>query len=557
MPAPEETRQLLAIMVADIAGYSRMMAADEDGTFARLKGLQQQVIAPVVERNRGAVVKWTGDGFIAGFASAVDAVRAAIEVQEGARAADRAEPAGQQQRLRIGLTVGDVITVPGDIYGEAVNIAARLQALASEGGITASQMVRDTVRGRADVVFTDKGLVEVRNIPEPVRLFEVRANGPELRAERPAGAELPLIDDGMAGDSRRGAKVVAIVSTIVLAAFGGYFGFRHLTRPVPPAPKPPVKDIAQTPAEGQKKTLETPASGPVPPAVQTDASAAFRAALATRLGVVAPVLSAAQREALAAEYAADAPGKALAVSPATGRTWRVAGRPSGQIAITEALEGCEIVSGTACGAVATNDRFDGGGPNGLLNLRNMPRVAYSGQFDPEKVPTGDFRAQELAHRYPGVIGPKALALHPSGYLQGHSGDPTQAEAERAALAACNAARKGSEVPCQLYAAGDFVVLAQRISEAPAPDTPAIQLDGHWRGRLQDGRPVLVTVLGGRATQFTLADLAQPITKSSLTGRGGSFGDRRYGVRMALEGANDMGIELNAPDGAVNGTLRRQ
>jgi len=120
-----EQRRLLAVLVADIVGYSRLMAENEADTFYRVKDLQSSLITPTTERNHGRVVKWTGDGFIGTFDSAVDAVRAAIELQSSVDAAGASSPDDRRIRFRIGINTGNVIIVPGDVYGDTVNVAAR------------------------------------------------------------------------------------------------------------------------------------------------------------------------------------------------------------------------------------------------------------------------------------------------------------------------------------------------------------------------------------------------------------------------------------------------
>ena len=120
-----EQRRLLAVLVADIVGYSRLMAENEADTFYRVKDFQSSLITPTTQRNHGRVVKWTGDGFSGTFDSAVDAVRAAIEIQSGAAATGASAADDRRIRFRIGINTGDVITVPGDVYGDTVNVAAR------------------------------------------------------------------------------------------------------------------------------------------------------------------------------------------------------------------------------------------------------------------------------------------------------------------------------------------------------------------------------------------------------------------------------------------------
>ena len=169
-----EQRRLLAVLVADIVGYSRLMAENEADTFYRVKDFQSSLITPTTQRNHGRVVKWTGDGFIGTFDSAVDAVRAAIEIQSGVAAAGASAADDRRIRFRIGINTGDVITVPGDVYGDTVNVAARLEALAEPGGICISTGVRDAVRGKFSLEFENRGELNVKNIPDPVGTFNVR-----------------------------------------------------------------------------------------------------------------------------------------------------------------------------------------------------------------------------------------------------------------------------------------------------------------------------------------------------------------------------------------------
>ena len=168
-----EQRRLLAVLVADIVGYSRLMAENEADTFYRVKDFQASLITPTTQRNHGRIVKWSGDGFIGTFDSAVDAVRAAIEIQSGAAAAGASAADDHRIRFRIGINTGDVITVPGDVYGDTVNVAARLEALAEPGGICISTGVRDAVRGKFSLEFENRGELNVKNIPDPVGTFNV------------------------------------------------------------------------------------------------------------------------------------------------------------------------------------------------------------------------------------------------------------------------------------------------------------------------------------------------------------------------------------------------
>src|SRR5215467_93949 len=158
------TRKLAAILAADVAGYSRLMGADEEGTLERLKAHRRELIDPKIAEHQGRIVKTTGDGVLAEFASALKAVRCAIEVQLGM--VDRNADVPQEHRIefRIGINLGDVILDEGDIYGDGVNIAARLEALAAPGEICVSRVVRDQVRDKLDISFENSGEQRVKNI---------------------------------------------------------------------------------------------------------------------------------------------------------------------------------------------------------------------------------------------------------------------------------------------------------------------------------------------------------------------------------------------------------
>jgi adenylate cyclase len=167
-------RRLTAILAADTAGYSRLMGTDEEGTHRRLQAHLRELIDPKITEYRGRVVKNTGDGFLAEFASVVDAVRCAVEVQRGM--AERNATTSPEERIefRVGINLGDVIAEGGDIFGDGVNIAARLEALAEPGGICVSRVVRDQVRDKLDYAFEDMGEQQVKNISRPVRVYRVR-----------------------------------------------------------------------------------------------------------------------------------------------------------------------------------------------------------------------------------------------------------------------------------------------------------------------------------------------------------------------------------------------
>ena len=177
------TRRLAAILAADVAGYSRLMGADEEGTHERLKAHRRELVEPKIGAHSGRIVKTTGDGILAEFASVVDAVRCAAEWQRGMIDREAGVSEDRRIRFRIGINLGDVIVEDGDIFGDGVNVAARLEALAEPGGICISRIVRDQIRDRLAYAFEDLGEQSVKNIARPVRVYALR---PEAIADLPA-----------------------------------------------------------------------------------------------------------------------------------------------------------------------------------------------------------------------------------------------------------------------------------------------------------------------------------------------------------------------------------
>jgi adenylate cyclase len=170
-----QTRRLAAILAADVAGYSRLMGADEEGTLERLKALRRELVDPKIAEHRGRIVKTTGDGVLVEFASVVDAVRCAVEVQQAMPERNTDVAADNRIELRIGINLGDVIVEGDDLYGDGVNIAARIEALADAGGVFVSNTVHDQVRDRLPFVFEDLGEQQVKNIARPVRVYSLSA----------------------------------------------------------------------------------------------------------------------------------------------------------------------------------------------------------------------------------------------------------------------------------------------------------------------------------------------------------------------------------------------
>jgi len=190
-----QTRRLAAILAADVAGYSRLMGADEEGTLERLKALRSELVDPKIAEHHGRLVKTTGDGLLVEFASVVDAVRCAVAVQQAMPERNAGVAPDSRIELRIGINLGDVIVEGDDLYGDGVNIAARIEALADAGGVFVSNTVHDHVRDRLPFVFEDLGEQQVKNIAQPVRVYRVRdANSAGKSPAPPPPPVLPLPD---------------------------------------------------------------------------------------------------------------------------------------------------------------------------------------------------------------------------------------------------------------------------------------------------------------------------------------------------------------------------
>jgi adenylate cyclase len=215
-------RRLAAILAGDIAGYSRLMGADEEGTLSRLNAHRREFMDPKVAEHRGRIVKRTGDGVLIEFASAVDAARCAVEIQHGMAERNASVPQDKRIEFRIGVHVGDVMIEDGDIFGDGVNIAARLEGIAQPGGICISDDAYRQVRGKLDANFQDAGEQELKNIARPVRVYRVQLNGATLTArtplpipDKPSIAVLPF--DNLSAEPDQGYLADGFVEAITAA----------------------------------------------------------------------------------------------------------------------------------------------------------------------------------------------------------------------------------------------------------------------------------------------------------------------------------------------------
>ena len=219
-------RRLAAILAADVAGYSRLIEADEEGTLGRLKALRAEIIDPKITHHKGRIVKTTGDGLLVEFASVVDAVRCAAEMQTALAESNAPLPQDRRIEFRIGVHQGDIVVEDGDIFGDGVNVAARLEGLAEPGGICVSARVQEDAAGRLDLAFEDIGEQSLKNIARPVRVYWVR---PESPHPNPPGSEsrAPLRPSGGRGRGPRSGRVRWVAPRTGTSA--------PLTLPSPPA----------------------------------------------------------------------------------------------------------------------------------------------------------------------------------------------------------------------------------------------------------------------------------------------------------------------------------
>src|ERR1700674_3577491 len=184
-------RKLAAIMAADLANYSRLMGENEEGTHAALKACRGELVEPRVAEHRGRIVKTTGDGLLIAFDSVLDAVRCAVAIQEAMSARNAAVPEAERMVFRVGINVGDVIVDGDDIYGDGVNVAARLEGQADPGGIFVSARVQEDTVGRLEIGFEDLGERELKNIERPVRIFRLLLDPAAAATHKTAGRRLP------------------------------------------------------------------------------------------------------------------------------------------------------------------------------------------------------------------------------------------------------------------------------------------------------------------------------------------------------------------------------
>ncbi|HTW51192.1 MAG TPA: adenylate/guanylate cyclase domain-containing protein [Stellaceae bacterium] len=492
-----EQRRLLAVLVADIVAYARLMEENEDDTFFRLKEINSTIISPSAVRNHGQIVKWTGNGFISVFQSAVDAVRAAIEIQSAVAAVGANSEPDRQIRLRVGISAGDVIIVPGNVFGDTVNAASRLQSLAAPGSVCISRAIRDAVRGKFTIEYEDRTEADLKTGTEGAGAFRVvfdpiawTMNQPKA-APKKASRRWPAYTLG-------GAAAVALIAAAAVSFKPNPHRVEAAAASPPAASSPATNAVPSaavsaedldfapartvgTPTENSANTSSALSAAPTTPssseatqaAPATSPPVASSGGLNVALGSALPALDAGESAEVVRAYQAAATHKAQAVSLQPPGLWRSANRPTADDAATSALEDCQVYYGSPCALLAIDDKTLPVPPDGKWSVHDMPRVRYTGDFDPAQIPgtESETRTRSDILGYKPKLGPKAVAFQPTG---GKVFVVTRAENQRAAeetaLRYCDddPLRGLKDGPCLLYAVGNQTVLTRRSTVPLSP-----------------------------------------------------------------------------------------
>lgn len=335
-------RKIAAIFAADIAGYSRLVAEDEEETLRRLASYRS-VVDDFVAKANGRIFNTAGDAVLAEFPSAVDAVRCAIDIQESLRTRNMAYPPSRQMSFRIGITIGDVVERDGDLLGDGVNIAARLEGLAEVGGICVSRAVHEQVANKLSVQFADIGAQEVKNIPTPVHAYMVAMRREDGTYATP---QLKKVAKAEPAPNWMWPLVVGVVSVVAIGV-GGFLYFTKLeTTQVKSTAAAPALSPVTAPAPSPTPTIATKTPEPSPPSTQIAAAGETPslpppAASGGKIPVDAvPFIGERQRAYLSNEYAAGGDYKAFALNIG-GLNGSALNQPNEEAARNAALDQCQ------------------------------------------------------------------------------------------------------------------------------------------------------------------------------------------------------------------------
>jgi class 3 adenylate cyclase len=447
-------RKLATIMVADIVGFSRLTANDEDWTIRSL-GEFRKIVDEIIDRHDGRIFNTGGDSVLAEFASPVEAVRCAVDFQEAARSRNLLQPRDRQLRFRIGINLGDVMVRGSDLLGDGVNVAARLEGLAEAGGICVSGSVWDQVNGKLSIGYIDIGEQSVKNIPRPVRAYHLRVDGDIQEVGKPAVAPASGMPVPLRREQPRRPLVAALIgAAAVIVLLAGGLAWQLWPRSTQP---PTARTVRPSPAAPSAAASSSP---PVAPAVTP-----LQESLSARLASAVPNLVGAVREEAVRIYINAPANKALAASLDPVGYWEARDRPTPENARESVLEGCQVYHGHPCLLVAVGDAIQ---PASAIP-QDMPRVRYSGDFDPGQIPGSwlVLRQRDDIANYRAATAPKAVAYHPNHVrVFVVTNAANQRAAGEQALKTCNddTARNKLRGPCFLYAVDNRVVLPLRLTE---------------------------------------------------------------------------------------------
>lgn len=483
-------RKIAAIFAADIAGYSRLVAEDEEETLRRLASYRQ-VTDDFIAKCGGRIFNTAGDAVLAEFPSAVEAVRCAIDIQESLRTRNMAYPPSRQMSFRIGITIGDVVERDGDLLGDGVNIAARLEGLAEVGGICVSRAVHEQVANKLSVQFADIGAQEVKNIPTPVHAFMVA-----MRREDGTYATPQVKKPAKAQASGPPTWMWPAAVTLVSLAAIGVGGFLYFTKletapklsltasnnanpvPAPSQLATPAPTSTPTPAAKAEAPAPPPAAPPAPSPPPIPSSEVF--AVETT-----PFIGDRTRSALTNEYLPATDHKAFALN-LTGSFAIATAQPSEDVAKSMALEQCQkradaIQSPRKCELYAVG--------NSVVYAHGKPPVPPLPWIKHDPATERPFSAKEIPllreqarSRLETFYGPgrksKTVAIGPGGGMFYNIGIEAIEDSARRNLESCGAA---AGVPCMIVAADDtFVVPVPTTLRATgffrAADSPLIAPD---------------------------------------------------------------------------------
>ena len=450
-------RKIAAIFAADIAGYSRLVAEDEEETLRRLASYRS-VTDDFIAKSGGRIFNTAGDAVLAEFPSAVEAVRCAIDIQESLRTRNMAYPPSRQMSFRIGITIGDVVERDGDLLGDGVNIAARLESLAEVGGICISRSVHEQVANKLSVQFADIGAQEVKNIPTPVHAYMVAMRREDGSYATPQIKKPPLPPPLLATPSNWMWPVVVMVVCLVAIGVSGFLYFTGLEMRREPDKLSAIGKTV-TPA-AMPSAASTTAAAPAPtapPALAPPTSMGEKFAAESM-----PFVTDRVRSALANEYVPAGDYKAFALN-VNGNNATVSGQPSEEAARKAALEQCQQKADAAqsprkCEVYAVGDKVVY--PHGRPPMPPLPWIrrdpSTQRPFVVADLPLAhDAGKARLESVYVTGRKTKSIALGPEGQFAFFTNGESIEETARRSLETCGAL---AGVACMIVAVNDAFVV---------------------------------------------------------------------------------------------------